>query len=98
MPKIILQGHIVVPETDLPEVEAELPRHIELTKAEKGCLDFQVTQSLENKRIFTVYEEFIDRAAFEYHQQRVKKSYWGTMAVNVERHYRISEIDCPEAQ
>lgn len=91
MPKIILQGFIVVSDTDLPAVQAELPKHIELTRNEKGCLVFDVVQDSNNKNVFKVFEEFADCEAFEAHQARVKNSRWGAVAANVERHYRIVE-------
>jgi len=45
MPKVFLNGHIDVPQERLAEVEAALPLHIELTRAEPGCLSFQVTDA-----------------------------------------------------
>ena len=91
MPKIILSGHIVVPEADLAAVQAELPTHTQLTLKESGCLIFQATQGPKNKCILKVYEEFIDRDSFESHQSRVKSSHWGEVTRHVERHYQISE-------
>lgn len=91
MSKITLQGYIVISDDDLARVKAEIPRHIELTKKEEGCLVFRVSQDQESKNTFNVYEEFVDRGAFEAHQQRVKSSRWGKIAANVERHYQISE-------
>jgi autoinducer 2-degrading protein len=92
MSKIILQGHIVVADTDLAKVMAELPTHIELTRNEEGCLRFEATQSPEAENVFYVYEEFTDRVAFEAHQQRVKSSDWGKVAANVQRHYQVTEV------
>lgn len=91
--KITLQGHIKVPEKDLLAIKAELPKHIELTLQEIGCLSFQVSQAPKDKNTFFVYEEFINRAAFEAHQERVKRSHWGKIAVNVERHYQINSAN-----
>lgn len=91
MPKVILKGHIVVPETDLAPVLAELPTHIALTLEEEGCLRFEVEQHREAGNVFSVYEEFSDRVAFEAHQQRVRASAWGKITVDVERHYEITE-------
>lgn len=93
MSKIILEGHIVVSDTDLATIMDELSGHIELTRRENGCLRFEVTQSPDVENVFYVYEEFIDRAAFEAHQQRVKLSGWGRVALNVERHYQVTEAD-----
>jgi len=91
LPKITLEGHIVVSNADLASVQAELPRHIELTQKEEGCLVFRVSQDSKKKNVFNVYEEFVNREAFETHQQRVRNSQWGEIAKDVERHYQINE-------
>ena len=91
MSKIILKGYIEVPDNDLLEIREELPRHIELTLNEKGCLAFNVVQDDVNENIYHVYEEFIDRASFERHQDRVTGSRWGKLSGGVKRHYQINE-------
>jgi quinol monooxygenase YgiN len=88
--KVILQGHIIVPDTDLPVVKKELVIHQRLTREEAGCLQFDVFQDSDNANKFNVYEEFVDQQAFNNHQLRVKSSSWGVVTVNVERHYQIS--------
>ena len=92
MRKVILKGFIIVPFIDLSLVKFELKRHIQLTRAETGCLSFEVTQDPLNPCRFDVYEEFADQAAFQAHQARVKSSRWGEITVNVERHYRVTGI------
>lgn len=93
MSKIILEGYIVVPDDDLEAVSAELSTHTALTLEEEGCLLFQVTQKPGATNVFNVYEEFVDRTAFELHQQRVRQSEWGAITTNVERHYTVRELD-----
>ncbi|CAA0113889.1 Uncharacterised protein [BD1-7 clade bacterium] len=91
MSKVILKGFIIVPAEDLPAVKDELINHRNLTHNESGCLIFEVTQSESNLKRFDVYEEFKNKSEFEFHQQRVKDSYWGEVTANVERHYEIFE-------
>jgi (4S)-4-hydroxy-5-phosphonooxypentane-2,3-dione isomerase len=93
MSKVILKGHIIVPTADLVAVKNELTTHIDLTKLESGCLVFEVSQDSENLNKFHVYEEFTNRESFSSHQDRVGKSRWGSVAVNVERHYEITDIE-----
>jgi autoinducer 2-degrading protein len=81
-----------VPAEDMIEVKNELTNHIALTKQESGCLVFEVIQDSENPYKFNVYEEFTNRESFASHQDRVGKSRWGEIAVNVERHYEITDI------
>lgn len=91
MTKVTLKGFILVPERDLDVVKNELLTHRELTLLEPGCITFSVTQNSDNPLRFDVYEEFIDRASFDAHQQRVKASHWGRVTVNVERFYQVIE-------
>ncbi len=90
MYKVILKGFIIVPPNDLAAVKGELDNHICLTRAETGCLIFEVTQDSLNPCRFDVYEEFVDQAAFQAHQARVKSSRWGEITVNVERCYTVT--------
>lgn len=92
MSVVILNGFIIVPHNDLAVVKDELDNHICLTRAETGCLIFEVTQDHINPCRFDVYEEFVDQAAFQTHQARVKSSRWGEITVNVERHYTVTGI------
>jgi len=91
VPKVVLQGHIVVPDKELTTIEKGLTKHIELTLQEPGCLVFQVTPDPIKKNQFNVYEEFTDLRAFNAHQERVKQSHWGQITKNVQRHYQITE-------
>lgn len=90
MAKIILEGHIVVPEDRLGEVA--LPLHIKLTRQEQGCLVFRVKQDKAQSNVFHVYEESVDKLSFQCHQQRVKESKWGEVTASVSRHYKTREL------
>jgi len=91
MSRVILKGFIIVPSNDLAAVKDELDNHIQLTRSESGCLIFKVNQDTLNPCRFDVYEEFVDQAAFQAHQARVKSSHWGEITVNVERFYTVTE-------
>ncbi len=88
--KVILEGFIVIPDSALDVVKSELINHKRLTLEEVGCLVFEVTPDAVNPQRFSVYEEFVNQAAFDNHQARVKSSKWGEVTKNVERHYQIS--------
>ena len=90
MAKVILQGHIIVPDADIAAVKMELINHIELTRQESGCLVFKVSQDSENLNRFNVYEEFTDRNSFANHQDRIRQSTWGATTVNVEQYCEIT--------
>ncbi len=93
MSKVILKGHIIVPTPEITAVKEELATHIELTRQESGCLVFEVSQDSNNINRFDVYEEFVDRNSFSKHQNRVRASKWGTVTVNVARHYQITGVE-----
>lgn len=93
MSKVVLSGYILVPESELRQVRAALAEHILLTRAEAGCLIFNVTACPSDKTRFEVYEEFESEAAFKFHQQRVATSPWGTCTRNVKRNYKIEGLD-----
>lgn len=92
MSKVVLHGYIVIPQQDLAAVVAALPVHMRLTRNEPGCLQFEVEQSPGEPNVFSVYEEFADRHAFEAHQLRARASDWGKAAANAVRHYEVIEL------
>lgn len=96
MSKVILQGHILVPDNDLEAVTQALVAHKELTLSEPGCIVFRVSQSTLQPNRFEIYEEFTNRDAFEAHQQRVKASEWGKISKNVTRHYQVTDVTTPQ--
>lgn len=89
--KVILKGFIEVSAIDAPAISDELPRHIELTREEPGCIKFSVEQDKNNLNKYNVYEEFISQDAFEAHQQRVKASRWGEVSKNVLRNHEVTK-------
>lgn len=93
MARIVLQGYIEVPAADLEAVAGALPDHIRLTRAEPGCLVFEVTQDPDDPGRFAVYEEFASKAAFDHHQQRTQASPWWRVTATAARHYTVEQLD-----
>ena len=69
-----------------------LPEHIRLTRAEPGCLSFEVVQT-GNPLIWSVEERFVDQPAFDAHQARTKDSAWARETAMIRRDYRIIAAD-----
>lgn len=90
---VTLTGHIDVPAARLDAIRAALVEHIRLTRAEPGCLRFEVTQDPQQAGRFQVSEAFVDSAAFEAHQARVKASHWGQVSAGLPRSYEITGLD-----
>ncbi|TIC88931.1 antibiotic biosynthesis monooxygenase [Nocardioides sp. GY 10113] len=80
---------------DLSEVQVVremLPRHIELTLLEPGCLDFLVEQT-DDPLVWRVEERFAGSDAFRAHQARVASSDWGAATAGIERFYEVEGLD-----
>jgi len=86
---VYLNGHIDVPKDRIAAVEAALPKHIELTRAEPGCVSFEVVPSTQIEGRFKVAELFVDQVAFEAHQTRTKESAWFKVTEGFSREYDI---------
>lgn len=89
MPKgrVTLTGHIDVPPDRMDDVQAALPTHISLTRAEPGCLSFDVDPCPEVPGRFLVSEVFVDQQAFDAHQARTKASQWARVTAGMPRDY-----------
>ena len=92
MPKgtVTLTGYIDVPPDRMDDIQAALPAHISLTRAEPGCLSFDVSPCPEVKGRFLVSEAFVDQQAFDAHQIRARASDWAKVSDGIAREYSIS--------
>ena len=93
---IRLAGQLICADSvEAAAVMAHLPDHIRLTRAEPGCLLFDVTQTAD-PLVWQVDETFIDRAAFEAHQTRTRGSAWFAATRGIQRDFRMEEVGgCP---
>ena len=89
--EVILTGFIEIPAAERPAILPLLAEHVRITRAEPGCLAFEVVESLERPGWLAVAERFRDAAAFEAHQARAAASEWGAATRHLRRDYRISE-------
>lgn len=65
--------------------------HERQSRAEPGCLVFEIFRSMSDPMRFAVREIFVDRPSFEAHQARTRDSDWWQQTAHIERAYRISE-------
>lgn len=92
MSAIELSGRLTCANGDEADiVRQHLPQHIELTRAEPGCLRFDV-EPTANPLIWTVRERFVDQAAFDAHQSRVRASDWGRVTSGIARDYVVEVV------
>ncbi|MEI3807472.1 MULTISPECIES: putative quinol monooxygenase [Agrobacterium] len=76
---------------DIELVRRHLPEHLRLTRAEPGCISFEVSET-DDPLIWQVEELFADRAAFDFHQQRTRASEWFTVTSAIPRDYEITTL------
>lgn len=73
-------------------MRAALADHIRLTRAEPGCLAFDV-DATDDPLIWSVAEEFVDAAAFAAHQDRAGASVWAVETAGIARNYTVQGLD-----
>ncbi|APX11609.1 putative quinol monooxygenase [Tateyamaria omphalii] len=79
-------------ESEADRVRAALPEHVRLTRAEPGCVRFDVVPT-DDPLVWTVSEAFTDPAAFKAHQARAAKSDWARDTAGIARDYTIKGME-----
>lgn len=83
---VTLTGRLICAnDSEAALVRAHLPEHLRLTRAEPGCLRFDVTPI--DPLTWQVDEEFTDRAAFDAHQTRTRASEWFRQTATIRRDF-----------
>lgn len=89
---VTLTGRIFcADETEAAVLRTHLPAHVDLTRAEAGCLRFEVVPA--GPPAWRVDEVFASAEAFRAHQARVAGSDWGRATAGFRRDYRIEGMD-----
>ncbi|WP_322410993.1 putative quinol monooxygenase [Microbacterium invictum] len=92
MREIRLSGQLVcATEEEAQQVRKHLPEHTRLTRAEPGCIAFDVAPT-NDPLTWSVNEQFTNRNAFIAHQERVMSSEWGRATAGIERRYSVDEL------
>lgn len=92
MTPVRLSGQLICKNHDEAAVVARhLPAHIALTRAEPGCLAFEVRRTAD-PHVWQVDELFSDAASFAAHQERGATSEWGAATAGIERRYSIEGL------
>ena len=83
--EIRITGRLICPRDELDAVRAGLAEHVRLSRAEPGCLAFEIAEDPNEPGVFHVAETFRDAAAFEAHRARAAASDWAPISRNVTR-------------
>jgi len=89
--KVTVAGFLVA-ETlgDADRASMLLAEHIRLSRAEPGCLQFDVVRSQSDPVRFALFEVFRDEAAFTAHQERTRASIWWEKTQGLKRDFTVS--------
>jgi quinol monooxygenase YgiN len=89
---IRLRGQLIcMTEAEAQAVRAHLAEHISLTRAEAGCLSFDVAPT-DDPMVWEVMEAFRNRASFDAHQTRTRSSPWFAATRGILRDFRMEEL------
>lgn len=87
--QVHLTGRLICADADEAAIVARyLPDHIRLSRAEPGCLRFEVTPA--DPLVWQVDEVYADRDSFAAHQARTQASDWFRATAAVKRDYTIT--------
>lgn len=88
-----LHGRLICADAgQMMTVLTHLPGHVDLSRAEPGCLRFQIAQS-DDPLIWTLDEIFADDAAFAAHQSRMLASEWGQASTGITRDFHRHPVE-----
>ena len=89
---IRLRGQLICMTGDeVLAVRQHLAAHVTATRAEPGCLTFEVAKT-DDPMIFEVMEAFADRISFDAHQARTRASAWFEATRGILRDFRLEEV------
>ena len=89
---IRLRGQLVcISDAETQAVQSHLADHMRLTRAEPGCLTFDVSPT-DDPMAWEVMEAFRTRADFDAHQARTRASPWFAATRDILRDFRVEEI------
>lgn len=91
-PMVALHGQLICADADqMMTALSLLPDHMDLSRAEPGCLRFDITQS-EDPMVWSLSEVFADADAFAAHQVRTADSIWGHDSRNLGRDFHCHDL------
>ena len=67
--KLTIVARILVKEGKVDLVKDEMLKLIEVTRAEDGCINYDLHQDNENKNLFLFYENWASRELWQKHMQ-----------------------------
>ncbi|WP_343115604.1 putative quinol monooxygenase [Ostreiculturibacter nitratireducens] len=92
MPRVTVTGFLICRSLEEADRAASLlPEHTRLTRAEAGCLRFEVFRSMSDPCRFAVHQIFASPEDYDAHRERTRASVWAKGTKGIIRELRISE-------
>ncbi len=89
---IRLRGQLIcMSDTEAGAVRACVGGHIAASRAEPGCLTFDITPG-DDPMVWEVMESFRTRADFDAHQVRTRASPWFDATRSILRNFQVEEV------
>ncbi|WP_417243736.1 putative quinol monooxygenase [Celeribacter sp.] len=88
MSKVLLTGTLTCTPDEVDDVLSVMADHIRKSRAEAGCLQFELWQDELTPTDFHVSEVFLSEAAFATHQDRTQGSDWGRITRDMTRNFK----------
>ncbi|PTW51864.1 putative quinol monooxygenase [Rhodovulum kholense] len=89
---VTVTGWIEAPPERRAALRAAAPEHLRLTRAEPGCVRFEMHEDPDRPGRFLLDEEFTDAAAFDAHRARKAGSAWDSAADGLPRDLKIAGL------
>nr|WP_321509728.1 putative quinol monooxygenase [uncultured Celeribacter sp.] len=90
MGRVLLTGTMRCAPHEVDDVVALLDLHRRLSRAEPGCLQFDLWQDELDPSLFHVHEVFRSESDFEAHQTRTRRSDWWRITHAMTRNFTRS--------
>lgn len=85
-----ISGTLTASGADIEIARRLIPEHVALSRAEPGCLKFNLEEAPDTPGLWVLDEEFADQSAFDFHQQRTRASQWGQASTNMVRDFTVA--------
>lgn len=92
MSKLTILANIEAKADQAEFVKSELLKLIELTRAEEGCLDYNLHQDNENPAHFMFYENWQSRASWQHHMDADYMKAYGEAVENAVESWTLNEM------
>ncbi len=89
---VSVTGTLTATGTDIETARRLIPDHVARSRAEPGCLRFNLTEDADQPGLWRLDELFADRAGFEAHQRRTRASLWGQESGAMVRDFTILDV------